>query len=604
MFNRKFLCRLMAASLIIGGSNFLPMPHLPIVHAAVETYVGTGEYIMGDFETPDTAKQRARARAERNAREQAGVYVQSYSRMVNFKLLEDEIVTMSSGVIRVLDVQYSMEPIADGKTILCKATLKADIDTSEIDDWIKRDPQERAELIAQNRELKRLNDEQERQINSLKEQLAGASNQNDRDRIVNEIGTADQAFLSNRKLEEGDRLFADKNYSGAIAAYDEALTLNPNSAAAYDRRGNARVGMKDFDRAMADFDAALKIDPNFALAYNDRGAAYLKHDEPSKAIEDLSKAIKLAPSLSTAYSTRASSYLVLGEVDNMIADYSRAIGLEPNNAGNYIGRSGGHIMKGDLEQALDDCNSAVNLDPEVEHYHVMRGWVYSFMGDPSRALLDFDKAIELDPDKAMTYVERGVQLTHMGYFPRAATDFDKAIKLDRKNAEAYLARADLYASVDKKYSKAIDYYEKAIELEPENSEAYNNRGVSYHRLKDYRKALADFDKALALKEDYFEAYVNRGVVYKALGDNDKALKNFNKALELEEEKAKRLSRQGKSYRPNAAIYHNLARYYEAAGDEAKRKKYMDLASLAGIDYYATDFVTGDGILIPLYKLNF
>lgn len=604
MFNRKFLLRLMAASLIIGGSNFLPMPHLSIVHAAVETYVGTGEYIMGDFETPDTAKQRARARAEQNAREQAGVYVQSYSRMVNFKLLEDEVVTLSCGVIRVLDVQYSMEPIADGKTILCKATLKADIDTSEIDDWIKRDPQERAELIAQNRELKRLNDEQERQINSLKAQLAGASNQNDRDRLVNEIGTADQAFLCNRKLEEGDKLFAAKNYSGAIAAYDEALTLNPNSAAAYDRRGNARVGLKDFDRAMADFDAALKIDPHFALAYNDRGAAYLKHDEPSKAIDDLSKAIKLAPTLSTAYSTRGSAYMVFGEYDRMISDYTRAIGLEPNNAGNYIGRARGHLIKGDLEQALDDCNSAVNLDPDVEDYHVIRGWVYSFMGDPSRALLDFDEAIELKPDKAMNYVERGIQLMQMRYFPRAAADFDKALELDRDNAEAYLARADLYSSVDKKYSKAVDYYSKAIELEPDNSEAYNNRGVSYHRLKDYRKALADFDKALELKADYFEAYVNRGVVYKAMGDNGKALENFNKALELEEEKAKRLSRPGNAYRPNAAIYYNLARYYEAAGDEAKSKKYMSLASLLGIEHYATDFVTGDGILIPLYKLNF
>ena len=35
-----------------------------VSQAEVKTYEGVGEYIMSDFETPDIAKQRAKARAK------------------------------------------------------------------------------------------------------------------------------------------------------------------------------------------------------------------------------------------------------------------------------------------------------------------------------------------------------------------------------------------------------------------------------------------------------------------------------------------------------------------------------------------------------------
>ncbi len=61
-----------------------------IACAEIMTYEGTGEYVMSDFETPDIAKQRAKVRAEQNAAEQAGVYVQSYTRTINSIVDTDE----------------------------------------------------------------------------------------------------------------------------------------------------------------------------------------------------------------------------------------------------------------------------------------------------------------------------------------------------------------------------------------------------------------------------------------------------------------------------------------------------------------------------------
>ena len=77
--------------------------------AEERTYEGVGEYVMSDFETPDIAKQRAKSRAEQNAVEQAGVYVDSYTKSVNAIVVRDEITVITSGILRVMETKYSFQ---------------------------------------------------------------------------------------------------------------------------------------------------------------------------------------------------------------------------------------------------------------------------------------------------------------------------------------------------------------------------------------------------------------------------------------------------------------------------------------------------------------
>ena len=68
MFTRiKKSFRKMMATAFAAGTFAV----MPLVSAEVKEYEGVGEYVMSDFETPDVAKQRAKARAEQNAMEQA-----------------------------------------------------------------------------------------------------------------------------------------------------------------------------------------------------------------------------------------------------------------------------------------------------------------------------------------------------------------------------------------------------------------------------------------------------------------------------------------------------------------------------------------------------
>ena len=70
----------------------------------------------------------------------------------------------------------------------------------------------------------------------------------------------------------GQRLAAKKDYDKALADYDEAIRLDPDSVLAHNNRGGVWYYKKDYDKAIAEFNEAIRLDPNFAGAYDNRSA--------------------------------------------------------------------------------------------------------------------------------------------------------------------------------------------------------------------------------------------------------------------------------------------------------------------------------------------
>ena len=72
---------------------------------------------------------------------------------------------------------------------------------------------------------------------------------------------------------KGVALYGLKRYEEAIAAFDQALHLNPNDANAYCNKGYALAELKRYEEAIAAYDQALRLNPNYAAAYNNKGYA-------------------------------------------------------------------------------------------------------------------------------------------------------------------------------------------------------------------------------------------------------------------------------------------------------------------------------------------
>ena len=274
-----------------------------VTHA--EIYTGEGSYVMSKVETLEVARERAKADAMRNATEKAGVYVKSYSRSKNFELEEDIIETMTANILKLVEDPKFLpyEQLDNLEGLMIRVTVKVQIDDSDIMRWLNKDEQEKSELVAQMEALRKANEEQARIIEDLKRQLA--NNPNDREQITKKFEAEDKIFLSNQKVDEGWKLWNQKDFNGAKNVFDEAVKLNPDNAQAYFGRGTSYNSLEQYELGIQDLSKAIEINPNIhSNAYNNRGWTYYCMKNYQQAIKDFEKALEITPNHAKAKNNR------------------------------------------------------------------------------------------------------------------------------------------------------------------------------------------------------------------------------------------------------------------------------------------------------------
>lgn len=89
--------------------------------------------------------------------------------------------------------------------------------------------------MAQNLELQRAIDEQDKQIAELKRQLA--EKPQEVENISAQINAENKIFLANRQLEEAGKFYYNNDLNEASALCTRAIELNSKNAAAFSIRG-------------------------------------------------------------------------------------------------------------------------------------------------------------------------------------------------------------------------------------------------------------------------------------------------------------------------------------------------------------------------------
>ena len=492
MYLDKKIKRMIIASVIAGGIFNLQLTNLSftipnstflisnVAHAEIKTYVGVGK-AMFDFGENDetivnTVKAYAKSRAEQNAKEQAGVYLQTYSRSINGKLANEEISAITNNIVEVTNIQYKKLPYEAYNAshqsygeigIMYEATVTVRIDTDGINRYLSRDEQGRYNLVNQNNELQQSINANDNEFENLRNRSASATNDAERNAIKSELNNVDRALLAIQTLEEGNRLYYQGNYNEAIIKYNEVINLNADYAEAYRYRGSAYAFLNDRERAMADYNKAIALNPNDAWAYSLRALNYMRMEDYKNAVDDFTKAMQLNP--------------------------------------------------------IDKIYSSLNL--------VGRGMSYNALNISKRAIIDFNNAIKLRPEYATAYYYRARAYYSLKEYSRAAGDFTKAIELKSTDADYYRERGVTYLELQM-YDEALADFNKAIELKPSDNTSYFYRGAAYHYLKQYDKAIIDYTKAIEINSNFARAYHNRGLCYEKLGDNTRAQADFAKARAL------------------------------------------------------------------------
>ena len=538
------------------------------VKAETQTYKGIDEYyVLGAVENINVARERAHERALRDAREKAGVYIRTFSRMLNTKLVEDEIITLSSGVMRVVESAYEVIPMEDKQGFIIRATVRADIDENDVEKFLNKDAEELARFVANEKAIRRQEEQQDKKIDTLKQEYAQAATAEEKQMIAQQIAEEDKVFLSNLKLREGNKFRDEGDHKRAEKFFSEAIELNSENALAWHNRGWAYIEEKKYKEALADFDKASELNPNSELPYFGRGWTYTQQKKYELAIKEYNKVIELNSKYAVAWNNRGAAKSWLNLMREAIADYDKAIELKPNYVQAYENRSKAFNALGNYERATEDrlraehlkwsnenadkiidkalaldkrgdvkgalklLNEAVKLYPDNQFVLVNRGNIYNDrLRDYERAIEDYNKTIELNPKFSWPYLNRAIACGRLKRWEEAIVDYGRAIELDVNYASAYNGRAWSYCQIGK-FEEALLDANKALELRPNEANFFDTRASAYAGLKRYEEALADMDRAIKLLPEGW-LYYNRGKIYRLMGDETKAQIDFDKARKL------------------------------------------------------------------------
>ena len=554
---RKFLIAALVTLLLAAGVN-----------AAVETYEGTDEYyVLGAVENINVARERAKERALRDAREKAGVYIHAVSRVVNMDMVEDEIISVASGVMRVLETSYEVVQLSGMDGYLIRATVKADIDTGDVEKFLQKDAEEISKIVAADKVIRLQEEQQEQKIETLKQEYIKAATPEQKEIIAAQIVEEDKVFLSNLKLREGNKYRDEGNHKKAAEFFTEAIDLNPDNALAWHNRGWAYIEQKKYQQALTDFNKAAELSPNSELPYFGRGWVYNQQKQYAAAVKEYDKVIELNPKYAIAWNNRGAAKSWMNQMREAIVDYNKAIELNPRyakayeNRGKALSALGDEKAAADFQQAAKIINSNKGADKLIEEALALNK-----RGEFNSALEILNQAAELYPDNQFVFVNRGnIYNNHFRDYEAAIADYNKTIEINPKFSWSYLNRAIALGRL-KRWDEAIADYGRAIELDINYADAYNGRAWSYCKIGKFEEALVDIDRALKLKPNEANYFDTRADAYIGLKRYDDALADLNTAVKLS---------------PEGWLFYRRGEIYQLMGDDAKAKVDFDKAKQLG-----------------------
>jgi TolB-like protein/Tfp pilus assembly protein PilF len=234
-------------------------------------------------------------------------------------------------------------------------------------------------------------------------------------------------------------------------------TTNPAAHTQYllGRQFFNRTNTDDFRRAVAAYEQAIALDPKYASAYAGLAVAEneLSHDPENSLAEVLAgqkralmaadRAIAIDPALSEGYAARGFlRFTINWDWTGAEADLSRAFALDPGSYRAYTCYACFLASLGRLSEALEINKKALELDPLSADTWFRRSIQLNAAGRLPEARKAAMRALEISPEHAFAWFNLGVTSLLESNPKAALAEFRKASKA-RREAGVAMAEHDL-----------------------------------------------------------------------------------------------------------------------------------------------------------------
>jgi tetratricopeptide (TPR) repeat protein len=158
--------------------------------------------------------------------------------------------------------------------------------------------------------------------------LALCSAPSARAKLLPDLPQADKREAAKTAEMKGDLARVHNNYLSAVSYYQQALRVDPQNAALYNKLGVAELKLDNRGAARKQFAQALKYDPRNVSALNNLGAVAYLDKKYKSAVRYLKQALELDESIASTHLNLAEAWMGMGQVDYAMVEYARALELD------------------------------------------------------------------------------------------------------------------------------------------------------------------------------------------------------------------------------------------------------------------------------------
>ena len=189
-----------------------------------------------------------------------------------------------------------------------------------------------------------------------------------------------------------------------------------------------------FADARSKFDQALSIDGNSAVALAQMGEAYFREDSGSernlqKAVEYSTKAIEKDPSYWLPHFTLGKIYQATSSWENAIRSFSEAARLNPERDDIWYELGKVQYRARYYSDAAKSFETSTHVNPKNSKAFYNLGVAYERLEQKNDALKAYQSAVASDPRYDLAYYSMGAVQLGLNQFSQAISNFEKAVAL-------------------------------------------------------------------------------------------------------------------------------------------------------------------------------
>jgi stress-induced-phosphoprotein 1 len=255
----------------------------------------------------------------------------------------------------------------------------------------------------------------------------------DEDLSPEELKKKETEKAAKAKKEEGNEFYKNKEFEKAIAAYEQAIAIDPSNMTFLSNKAAVYFAQKKWDECIEECIKAVEVGKENKAPFEDRGKALTRCAKAYYHKGDMDKAIEMCnKSQLESYSKETQRMLKTYELEKKKRDTA----------------------------AYQDDAKAEEAKQKGNDFFRAQEW--------PKAVEMYEEAVKRAPKNAAMRNNLSAALCKIMDFNGAKREVEKALEIDPKYVKAWVRKGDI-EFVMKEFHKALDSYKRGLELEPENA---------------------------------------------------------------------------------------------------------------------------------------